>query len=125
MNNIEVAKDLKGEQMNSETDKLNELKNEMMKRATDAKDIIGEYPPCLEPACLECPYHSGVDDEWGYYCKILKVRSLLTNIIALSEITPPQYVIVSKSERVFGPASKETCESMAKTLENVEVKKCD
>jgi hypothetical protein len=113
----------KNEQMNSETDKLNELKNEMMTRATDARNTIGNIPCDDGVFCLdECIYHSSNPDEWGNYCQALKVKNLLNNIIKLSKIDSPQYMIVSKSERVFGPASKEDCEARAQGFVNVEIK---
>jgi hypothetical protein len=52
---------------------------------------------------------------------VTQVRNLISEFIKLSEIAPPQYVIVSKSERVFGPASKEACEARAEGFINVEI----
>jgi len=97
----------------------------MMKRATDARNTIGNIP-CDGVHCLdECIYHSDTLDDFGSHCKPKQEKNLLREIIKLSEITPAQYVIVSKSERVFGPASKEACEAKAESCINVEIKQCD
>jgi hypothetical protein len=64
-------------------------------------------------------------------CKYLMSRCLLSQIRDLASLIsdiseqPSLYVIVAKSLRIYGPASKEDCESVANTLENVDIKKCD
>jgi hypothetical protein len=114
----------KGDQtMESKTDKMNELKKVMKQRATDAMAAMDDDLICYGIQCNDCEYHSDTADEWGNNCRVTQVWDLISEIIKLSEIAPPQYAIVSKSERVFGPASKEACEYVANTLENVEIKK--
>jgi len=76
-------------------------------------------------------------------CKYFKSRCLLSQVrelaLTLSKLSEPdQYIVVAKSlmplcvicnenkfQQIYGPTYKEDCESMAKNLENVEIKKCD
>ena len=113
----------KGDQtMKSKTDKMNELKKVMKQRATDAMAAMDDDLICYGIQCNDCEYHSDTADKWETKCKIAQAQNLISEVIKLSEIAPPQYVIVSKSERVFGPASKEACEARAEGFINVEIK---
>lgn len=113
----------KGDQtMKSKTDKMNELKKVMKQRATDAMAAMNGDLICYGIHCNNCEYYSDTVDELDYECKIAQSKNLLIDIIKLSEIDLPQYVIVSKSERVFGPASKEACEAKAEDMINVEIR---
>jgi hypothetical protein len=99
-----------------------ELGDEKYETPSDRVDslIIFACDSNSKKYCDNCKYYSS-DASIG--CILYKIKRLVKQALEISNQN--RYVIIAKSLRIYGPTSKEECEKMAKTLENVEIRELD